>query len=239
MFNKLSIIVPFYNEARYVTQVVQKVIDTKLDYPLSKEIIVVDDGSTDNSLEVIQSFAEKQTVPILVLRHEKNYGKGAAVSQALQHVTGDIVVIQDADLEYDPADYNKMLKPIIENVADVVYGSRFIGEGPHRVPFYFHRLANRALTFLSNVFTRLNLTDMETGHKMFRTDMLRQVKLKEKRFGFEPEVTTKMSRIKNIRFYETSISYIGRTYRDGKKISWKDGFRAVYCIIKYNLISRK
>jgi len=239
MFSKLSIIVPCYNEALFVPQVLQKVLDTKLDYPLSREIIVVDDGSTDNSYEVLQSFAGNGNHSITVLRNEKNSGKGFSIMKALAHVTGEIVIIQDADLEYDPADYNKLLKPVWDNRADVVYGSRFIGEGPHRVLFYFHTIGNRFLTSLSNLFTQLNLTDMESGYKMFRTEVLRKINLKEKRFGFEPEITAKISRIKGIRIYETGIAYYGRTYDDGKKINWKDGFKAIYCVIKYNLFSRK
>ena len=239
MFSKLSILIPSYNEAAYVTHAIQRVLDAKLDYPMSKEIIVIDDGSTDNSFEKIKSFMEKENHPIKILRNERNGGKGFSIMKALEHVTGEIVIIQDADLEYDPADYNKMLRPLWENHADVVYGSRFMGDGPHRVLFYFHTLGNKFLTFLSNIFTQLNLTDMESGYKMFRTEVLRKINLKEKRFGFEPEVTAKISHIKGIRIYETGIAYYGRTYNDGKKINWKDGFRAIYCIIKYNLFSRK
>ena len=239
MFSKLSILIPSYNEAAYVTNVIQGVLDTKLDYPLSKEVIVIDDGSTDNSFEIIKSFIEKQDLAVKILRNERNRGKGFSIMKALEHVTGEIVIIQDADLEYDPADYNKMLRPLWQNHADVVYGSRFMGDGPHRVLFYFHTLGNKFLTFLSNLFTQLNLTDMESGYKMFRTEVLRKISLREKRFGFEPEVTAKISHIKGIRIYETGIAYYGRTYNDGKKINWKDGFRAIYCIIKYNLFSRK
>jgi glycosyltransferase involved in cell wall biosynthesis len=239
MLSKLSILIPSYNEAAYVTHAIQGVLDTKLNYPLAKEIIVIDDGSTDNSFEIIQAFIEKVNHPIKLLRNERNGGKGFSITKALEHVTGEVVIIQDADLEYDPADYNKMLMPLWENHADVVYGSRFMGDGPHRVLFYFHTLGNKFLTFLSNLFTQLNLTDMESGYKMFRTDILRKIRLKEKRFGFEPEVTAKISRIKGIRIYETGIAYYGRTYNDGKKINWKDGFRAIWCIIKYNLFSRK
>lgn len=239
MFTKLSIVIPCYNEAAFITTTIQRVLDTKLNYPISKEIIVVDDCSTDNSFAIIQSLINNNADPIIALRNEKNSGKGFSIAKALEHVTGEVVVIQDADLEYDPADYNKMLRPLWENHADVVYGSRFIGDGPHRVLFYFHTLGNKFLTFLSNLFTQVNLTDMESGYKMFRTDILRKIRLKEKRFGFEPEVTAKVSRLKGIRIYETGIAYYGRTYHDGKKINWKDGFRAIWCIIKYNLFSRK
>jgi glycosyltransferase involved in cell wall biosynthesis len=239
MFSKLSILVPCYNEAAFIIQVIQKILDTPLQYPLTKEIIVVDDASTDNSNETIQKFISQHPGSLTLLQNEKNSGKGASVMKALQHATGDIVVIQDADLEYDPADYNKLLKPIIEGQADVVFGSRFKGEGPHRVLFYFHTVGNRFLTFLSNLFTQINLTDMETGYKMFRTDMLRQIRIKEKRFGFEPEVTAKISRIKGVRIYETGIAYYGRTYKQGKKIRWPDGLKAIWCILKYNLFSRK
>jgi glycosyltransferase involved in cell wall biosynthesis len=239
MFSRLSIVIPCYNESRFVTQVIRKVLDIQLEYPLTKEIIVVDDGSTDNSYQLLQVFAEKETHPIRVIRNEKNSGKGFSITKALEFVTGEIMIIQDADLEYDPADYNKLLKPIWEEHADVTYGSRFIGEGPHRVVFNFHRLGNKFLTGLSNLFTKINLTDMESGYKMFRTDAIRKITLKEKRFGFEPEVTAKISRIKGIRIYETGIAYYGRTYDEGKKINWKDGFRAIYCIIKYNVFSRK
>lgn len=239
MFSKLSILVPCYNEAEYVTQVIERILDTTLQYPLAKEIIIVDDASTDNSYETIQHFLSKTLAPITVLKNEKNAGKGASVMKALSHATGEIVVIQDADLEYDPADYNKLLQPIMEGHADVVFGSRFKGEGPHRVLFYFHTIGNRFLTFLSNMFTQINLTDMETGYKMFRTDILKQVNIREKRFGFEPEVTAKVSRIKNVRVYEVGISYYGRTYKQGKKINWTDGIAAIWCIFKYNIFSRK
>jgi glycosyltransferase involved in cell wall biosynthesis len=239
MFSKLSILVPCYNEAAFIPQVIQKILDTSLQYPLAKEIIVVDDASTDNSHEAIQPFLSQNPGSVILLKNERNSGKGASVMKALQHATGDIVVIQDADLEYDPSDYNKLLKPIIEGQADVVFGSRFKGEGPHRVLFYFHTIGNRFLTSLSNLFTQINLTDMETGYKMFRTDILKQVRIKEKRFGFEPEVTAKISRIKGVRIYETGIAYYGRTYKQGKKIKWTDGLKAIWCILKYNLFSRK
>jgi glycosyltransferase involved in cell wall biosynthesis len=239
MFSKLSILVPCYNEAATITQVIQRILSVPLHYSLAKEIIVVDDASTDNSFQTVRLFLSKTLAPITVLQNEKNMGKGASVMKALQHATGDVVIIQDADLEYDPGDYNKLLQPIMDGHADVVYGSRFKGEGPHRVLFYFHRVGNRLLTSLSNIFTGLNLTDMETGYKMFRTEVLKQVTIREKRFGIEPEVTAKVSRIKNVRIYEVGISYYGRTYDQGKKIGWKDGFAAIWCILKYNIFSRK
>jgi len=235
---KLSIIIPCYNEEKLIGPVIDKVIQTHLGYEIQKEIIVVDDGSTDMTPSILEAYA-KNHPDIIFCRHSENSGKGTSVKTGLDRATGTIILIQDSDLEYDPADHQKLLQPIMDGHADVVYGSRFIGNGPHRVLFYFHTLGNKFLTSLSNWFTQLNLTDMETGYKMFRSEVLRKITLKEKRFGFEPEVTAKISRIKGIRIYETGIAYYGRTYNDGKKINWKDGFRAIYCIIKYNLFSRK
>ena len=235
---KLSIIIPCYNEEKLISTVMEKVLQTKLDHGLQKQIIIVNDGSTDNSANAINQFCEKNPCAISI-HQQTNSGKGAAVKAALQKVIGDIIIIQDADFEYDPNDYNKLLHPIIDGHADVVYGSRFRGSEPHRVLFFFHTIGNKFLTFLSNLFTGLNLTDMETGYKMFRTDVFRQIRLKENRFGFEPEVTAKVSRIKNIRIYEVGIAYYGRTYDDGKKIKWTDGFHAIWCILKYNILSRK
>lgn len=213
-------------------------MQTKLDYNMEKQVIVVNDGSTDNSANAINQFCEKN-LSVISIHQTKNSGKGAAIKAALQKTDGDIIIIQDADFEYDPTDYNKLIHPIYDGHADVVYGSRFIGAGPHRVLFFFHTIGNKFLTFLSNLFTGLNLTDMETGYKMFKADVLKQIRLKENRFGFEPEVTAKVSRIKNIRFYEVGIAYYGRTYSDGKKIKWTDGFYAIWCILKYNIFSRK
>ena len=235
---KLSIIIPCYNEEKLITTVLEKVLLTKLDHDLEKQIIIVNDGSTDNSANAINKFCEKNPSSISI-HQQTNSGKGAAVKAALQKVNGDIIIIQDADFEYDPNDYNKLLRPIIDGHADIVYGSRFRGSEPHRVLFFFHTIGNKFLTFLSNLFTGLNLTDMETGYKMFRTDILKQIRLKENRFGFEPEVTAKASRIKRIRVYEVGIAYYGRTYDDGKKIKWTDGFHAIWCILKYNIFSRK
>ena len=214
---KLTIIIPCYNEEKLITSVLEKVWQTKLENNLEKQVIIVNDGSTDKSANAIDHFCERNPCAISI-HQQKNSGKGAAVKAALQKADGDIIVIQDADFEYDPKDYNKLLHPIIDGHADVVYGSRFMGSGPHRVLFFFHTIGNKFLTFLSNLFTGLNLTDMETGYKMFKTDVLKQIHLKENRFGFEPEVTAKTSRIKNIRFYEVGIAYYGRTYDDGKKI---------------------
>lgn len=237
MFSKLSILVPCYNEAHLVTDTLQKVLDTKLDNSLEKEIIIVDDGSTDTTYDTIRSFIQRTDIPIILLRNEENSGKGFSVMKALTQATGEIVIIQDADLEYDPADYNNLLRPILENKADVVYGSRFIGEGPDRALF-LHTKGNKLLTFVSNRFTKVKLTDMETGYKMFRTEFLRKISIREKRFGFEPEVTAKIARIKDVRIVEVGISYYGRTYEQGKKIKWTDGFKAIWCIIKYNIFSR-
>ena len=235
---KLSIIIPCYNEEKLISTVLEKVLQTKLEHGLEKQIIIVNDGSTDNSANAINQFCENNPSAISI-HQQKNSGKGAAIKAALQKANGDIIIIQDADFEYDPNDYNKLLHPIIDGHADIVYGSRFMGGGPHRVLFFFHTIGNKFLTFLSNLFTGLNLTDMETGYKMFKVDVLKQIRLKENRFGFEPEVTAKASRIKSIRFYEVGIAYYGRTYHDGKKIKWTDGFYAIWCILKYNIFSRK
>jgi glycosyltransferase involved in cell wall biosynthesis len=235
---KLSIIIPCYNEEKLIPAVLEKVLKTDLNYNLEKQIVVVNDGSTDNSTNAINQFCERNPF-VTAIHQSKNSGKGAAIKAALPKADGDIIIIQDADFEYDPNDYNKMIQPIYDGHADVVYGSRFIGAGPHRVLFFFHTIGNKFLTFLSNLFTGLNLTDMETGYKMFEADVLKQIRLKEDRFGFEPEVTAKVSRIKNIRFYEVGIAYYGRTYKDGKKIKWTDGFYAIWCILKYNIFFRK
>ena len=236
-FRTLSIIIPCYNEETLVAILLQKIV--AVNCGLEKQVLVVNDGSVDMTKENIEQFiAANPEHNILLLNHAGNKGKGACIQTALSAATGDVVIIQDADLEYNPEEYNKLLKPITDGYADVVYGSRFRGSEAHRVLFFFHTIGNKFLTFLSNLFTGINLTDMETGYKMFRTEILKSIRLKEKRFGFEPEVTAKISRIKNIRIYEVGISYYGRTYNEGKKINWKDGFRAIYCIIKYNIFSR-
>jgi len=231
--------VPCYNEEKTIVVILERLLRIHLGQNLLKEIIVVDDCSTDKSYELITRFIKTdQTASIRLIKHENNMGKGASIHSAIKHAEGEVIVIQDADLEYDPAEYNKLLKPILEGHADVVYGSRFRGSDAHRVLFFWHTIGNNILTFWSNVFTGLNLTDMETGYKMIKTDILKRIRLREKRFGFEPEVTAKLSRIKNIRFYEVGISYYGRSYSEGKKIGWRDGVHAFWCLLKYNIFSR-
>jgi glycosyltransferase involved in cell wall biosynthesis len=233
--NLLSIIIPVFNEEKTIVSVLEKISSINLG-PINKEVIVVNDHSTDNTIKVIeQCIKEKTSENIRVFSHEKNSGKGSAIHTGIRNSTGDYLIIQDADLEYDPDEYQQMLNPILNGFADVVYGSRFMGSNPHRILFFWHTVGNRFLTFLSNVFTNLNLTDMETGFKSFRSEIIKNINLKEKRFGFEPEVTAKISKIPGIRIYEVGISYYGRRYEEGKKINWKDGLRAIYCIFRYNL----
>lgn len=206
---------------------------------IQKEIILVNDCSKDKTEERLLEYINKNPDQnCRYYKHEVNQGKGAALHTGIQNASGDFIIIQDADLEYDPREYNDLLRPILEGHADVVYGSRFIGGNPHRILFFWHSIGNRMLTFCSNVFTNLNLTDMETCYKLFKADIIKNLDLKEKRFGFEPEVTSKISKLDHVRIYEVGISYYGRTYAEGKKINWKDGFRAIYCILKYNLFSR-
>lgn len=236
----LTILLPCFNEEKFVTEVLQKVVLTSMDWKVEKEIIIVDDGSTDGTRSAIERFiAGHPAQKVKLITHEKNKGKGACIRSGVHHATGEVLIIQDTDLEYDPFEYNKLLRPIVEGHADIVYGSRFRGSEAHRVLFFMHTLGNKLLTFWSNLLTGLNLTDMETGYKMFKTDIIRNIRIKENRFGFEPEITSKISRIKNIRIYEVGISYYGRRYNDGKKIRWKDGLRAFYCVFKYNIFSRK
>ena len=225
--SKLSVIIPVYNEEATLAEVVSRVQD--VDLPLAKEIILIDDASTDGTREVIERLTEKNVVAVF---HEKNQGKGAALRSGFAKASGEIVLIQDADLEYDPGEYPKLLQPILDGRADVVYGSRFVGSEAHRVLYFWHMMGNRFLTLLSNMFTNLNLTDMETCYKVFRKEVLEQISIKENRFGFEPEITAKISRL-GCRIYEVGISYSGRTYEEGKKIGVSDGVRALYCIVKY------
>lgn len=237
--NKLSIIIPAYNEGPTIHFILDKVKAVQLTNNIQKEVIIVNDFSKDNTEESIQKYmAENSDLNIQYFKHDYNQGKGAALHTGISKATGDYLIIQDADLEYDPEEYNDLLKPILNGSADVVYGSRFMGSNPHRILFFWHTIGNKFLTFLSNMFTNLNLTDMETCYKLFDTKMIQSLTLNEKRFGFEPEVTAKVSRIPKIRIYEVGISYYGRTFEEGKKISWKDGFRAIYCILKYNIFKK-
>lgn len=235
---KLSIIVPAYNEERFIEDILDRLRETQLIENIEKEIIVVNDCSTDGTEANVEAYRQAHPeMNILYLKHEVNQGKGAALHTGIAKASGDYCIVQDADLEYDPDEFNILLKPVLRGVADVVYGSRFMGGNAHRILFFWHSIGNKFLTFLSNMFTNLNLTDMETCYKLFRTDIIQSLKLKEKRFGFEPEVTAKVSRVPNVRIYEVGISYYGRTFAEGKKINWKDGFRAIYCILKYNLFT--
>ena len=231
---KLSIIIPAYNEEPTIHLILDRVKAVQLTGGMAKEIIITNDCSSDDTEGAILSY--KRAYPDLDMRyfkHEINQGKGAALHTGVKHATGDYVIIQDADLEYDPREYNILLQPILDGFADVVYGSRFMGGRPHRILFFWHSIGNKMLTFLSNFMTDLNLTDMETCYKLFKREIIQSLDLKEKRFGFEPEVTAKMARFPNVRIYEVGISYYGRSYLEGKKIGWKDGFRAIYCIVKY------
>lgn len=235
----LSIIIPAYNESATIVKVLNKISEVKLPDGVAKEIIIVDDCSTDSTSVVIGDFvATTRSTNIQYLRNEKNSGKGFGIRRGIQAAKGDFVIIQDADLEYDPRDYDKLLQPALEGVADVVYGSRLMSSAPRRILFFWHSIGNHFLTFLCNAFSNLNLTDMETGYKLFRREIIAPVKLRENRFGFEPEVTIKIARIPGIRIFEVGISYYGRTYAEGKKIKAIDGFRAIWCILKYSMFSR-
>lgn len=230
----LSILIPVFNEEKTILSIINKVVSFKLIENISKEIIVINDCSADNTEEIILSYKKSNPeVDLKYFKHEKNSGKGSAIHTGIKNATGDFVIVQDADLEYDPNEMNVLLKPVLDGFADVVYGSRFIGGNPHRILFFWHSKGNKFLTFVSNMFTNLNLTDMETCYKLFKSEIIKKIDLKEKRFGFEPEVTAKIAKIPDIRIYEVGISYYGRTYKEGKKINWKDGLSALYCILKY------
>lgn len=238
---KLSIIIPAYNEGKTLTVILDRINGVKLLKNIEKEVIIVNDCSTDNTEQVIQEFiSNSQGLAINYFKylcHKRNQGKGAAIHTGIAHATGEYLLVQDADLEYDPGEYNNLLKPVILGAADIVFGSRFMGGNAHRILFFWHTIGNRFLTFLSNFFNNLNLTDMETGYKLFRTDIIQRIHLQEKRFGFEPEVTAKVAMVPGIRIYEVGISYYGRTFAEGKKIGWKDGVKAIYCILKYSLFN--
>jgi glycosyltransferase involved in cell wall biosynthesis len=234
---KLSIIIPAYNEERTIHFILNKVKEVNLINGITKEVIIVNDCSTDETELAIKNYiSTNPTLDIQYFRHEINKGKGAALHTGIDKATGEYLIIQDADLEYDPKEYNDLLKPVVNGFADVVYGSRFVGGKPHRILFFWHSLGNKFITSISNVFSNLNLTDVETCYKLFNTNLIQSIKLKEKRFGFEPEITAKIARTPNVRIYEVGISYYGRTYAEGKKIGWKDGVRAIYCILKYGLL---
>ncbi|KXK37821.1 MAG: glycosyltransferase family 2 protein [Saprospiraceae bacterium] len=239
MASKLSVIIPAYNEEKTIQTVLKSVCEVQLIGNFTKEIIVVNDCSKDRTEEKVLEFkASRPDIEIAYFKHDINQGKGAALHTGIREATGDYIIVQDADLEYDPKEFNLLLQPVIDGFADVVYGSRFSGGNAHRILFFWHSIGNKFLTFCSNALTNLNLTDMETCYKLWQADIIKSLHLREKRFGFEPEVTAKISRKPNIRIYEVGISYYGRTYAEGKKINWKDGFRAIYCILKYNIWSK-
>lgn len=238
--DKLSIVIPTYNEEATINLILDRIREAELIDNIAKEVIVVNDCSSDGTREAIDLYMHRYPdFDIRYFEHAVNQGKGAALHTGIRNATGEYLIIQDADLEYDPAEYNDLLKPVVRGMADVVYGSRFSGGQPHRKLFFWHTIGNRFLAFLSNVFTNLNLTDMETCYKLFRTDLIQGLDLREKRFGFEPEVTAKVARIPGVRIYEVGISYYGRTYNEGKKIGWRDGVRAIYCILKYNIFLKR
>lgn len=236
----LSILIPAYNEENTICEILDRVLEVELIHGIKKEIVIVNDASTDQTQRVIDEYiANHGEATIQTFKQPVNKGKGAAIHKAIEMATGEFLIVQDADLEYDPQEFNDLLKPVFKANADVVYGSRFAGANPHRILFFWHSIGNKTLTFFSNALTNLNLSDMETCYKLIRSDIAKSLLLKERRFGFEPEVTAKLARIEGIRIYEIGISYYGRTYAEGKKIGWRDGFRALWCILKYNVFDRK
>ncbi|MCO6481946.1 MAG: glycosyltransferase family 2 protein [Flavobacteriales bacterium] len=233
---RLSIIIPAYNEERTIHLILDKVRQVELVNGIAKEVIIVNDGSTDGTVQAVENYmAANPGMGICFVQQPRNMGKGAAIHRGIKEATGEYLIVQDADLEYDPREFNDLLRPVVEGFADVVFGSRFMGHHPHRILFFWHSIGNKFLTQLSNAFNNLNLTDMETCYKLIRTDIAQGLELKEQRFGFEPEVTAKLARVKGVRIYEVGISYYGRTYSEGKKIGWRDGFRAIWCILKYGM----